>query len=381
MSELQALMVTPLSGPLARFGVAAATGLRLWAEGAAKLPPPFRRVRLEIRDAHPDAALAMRQGLASQPHLVFGPYGSSPTRRALTAAERLVWNHGGASTSIRWPTFPLVVNVLAPASTYFRGALEAVRSRDPDARRVAILHAATGFGSDVARGARQTARELGFEVTVKGFQGGEAGPAAATLPAAEVLLVAASFEDELESARLLLRRSWRAAGFVGAGVDEVLAPLGDAREGLLGPAQWIATATAEPDEGPDVIWFQTRYRSAVGGDPPYPAAQAFAAGLLAARSWRECRENDRAAPVEPGGALALHPWSPSDEAQLAAARRLACRTLYGDFRLDPVTGLQMGHRVVTVQWQDGRRRAIWPPERAEADLVYPRAGAELPREV
>ncbi len=56
---------------------------------------------------------------------------------------------------------------------------------------------------------------------------------------------------------------------------------------------------------------------------------------------------------------------------IAVGRRLACRTLYGDFRLDPVTGLQVGHRVVTVQWQEGRRGASWPPDVAEAAFRYP----------
>jgi branched-chain amino acid transport system substrate-binding protein len=255
-----------------------------------------------------------------------------------------------------------VVNVLAPASAYFRGTLEAVRSADPEARRVAILHATTGFAQDVARGAAEAARTLGFSVTAKGFTGGEAGRTATMLPEAEVGLVVGSFDDELESAAVLLPRAWRAIGFVGAGVDEVLAPLGDEREGLVGPAQWVATATLEPDEGPDVDWFVARYRSAVGGDPPYPAAQAFAAGLLAARCLRECGD-DLAFPSDRPG--------PDDAAQLAAAQRLACRTLYGDFRLDPVTGLQVGHRVVTVQWQDGRRRAIWPPDVAESAFRYP----------
>ncbi len=294
----------------------------------------------------------MREGLTSRPHLVFGPYGSGPARQALATAQRLVWNHGGASESIRWPAFPQVVNVLAPASSYFRGALEAVRCADRGARRVTILHATTGFGLEVARGATEAAGKLGFDVTALGFGSGDVARATATLPEAEVLLVAGSFDDELECARGLLGRSWRAVGLVGAGVDEVLAPLGAAREGLLGPAQWIAPAAVEPDEGPDVDWFVARYRSAVGADPPYPAAQAFVAGVLAARCLRDAKSVD-------------------DAAQLAVARHLACRTLYGDFRLDPATGLQVGHRVVTVQWQQGRRRAIWPPDLAEAALRYP----------
>ncbi len=353
MSELRALLVTPLSGLLARFGRVGAEALRLWAAEAADLPPTWRGVRLDVHDAHPDPAAAMRRGSASRPHLVFGPYGSRPTLQALGATGRVVWNHGGASSTIRSPAFPRAVNVLAPSSTYFRGTLEAVRSVDPQARQVVIMHVKTGFGADVAEGAAEDAARLHFRATTIGFSSGGAVRAASRLPDADVLLVVGGFDDELAAAPALLGREWRAVGFVGAGVDEVLAPLGHAREGLLGPAQWVAAAASESDEGPDVHWFLTRYRSAVGNDPPYPAAQSFAAGVLAARCLRDA------------GAV-------EDAALLAAARSLACRTLYGDFRLDPATGLQVGHEVLTVQWQGGARHIVWPPKFADRSLIYPR---------
>jgi ABC-type branched-subunit amino acid transport system substrate-binding protein len=353
VSELRALVVTPLSGPLAGFGRSTAAALRLWADQAAELPRPWRAVRLAVEDAHPHPALAMQRGLASQPHLIFGPYGSGPTLQALGTTGRVVWNHGGAVSTIRWPAFPGVLNVLAPASTYFQGILEAVRSVEPEPEGGAVvLHARTGFGADVARGAAAAASRLGFRTTAIAFARGEAGRAASRVPDADVLLVAGSFEDELAAARVLLQRPWRAAGFVGAGVDEVLAPLGATREGLLGPTQWMASAGREPDEGPDSQWFATRYRSAVGKPPPYPAAQAFAAGVLAARCLRGVETVD-------------------DAGQLTAARRLVCRTLYGRFQLDPATGLQVGHRVLTVQWQDGNRRIVWPRDLAERPLLYP----------
>ena len=354
MSELRALVVTPLSGPLARFGRTTAAALQLWADQAAHLPPGWYRVRLEVEDAHPRPAAAMRRGLASEPHVIFGPYGSGPAREALGATGRVVWNHGGAVSSLRWPEFPGAINVLAPASSYFQGILEAVRSAEPESgRHVMILHTSSGFGADVARGATDSAVRLGFRTTAVGFARGESARAVSRVPDADVLLVAGGFEDELAAARALLGARWRAAGFVSAGVDEVLASLGRAREGLLGPAQWTASAAPEPDEGPDARWFVRRYRSMVGGAPPYPAVQAFAAGLLAARSLRESE--------------GVH-----DAAQLAAARRLACRTLYGAFRLDLAMGLQIGHQVLTVQWQNGKRRVVWPPEVAERPLVYPR---------
>ena len=78
-----------------------------------------------------------------------------------------------------------------------------------------------------------------------------------------------------------------------------------------------------------------------------------AAGVLAARCLRDA------------GAV-------EDAALLAAARSLDCRTLYGDFRLDPATGLQVGHEVLTVQWQGGARRIVWPPKFADRSLIFPR---------
>jgi len=273
---------------------------------------------------------------------------------AMRVTDRVVWNHGGATSQLSCPAFPHVINVLSPASTYFTGVLHAIRATDPNASSVTILHADKGFGQDVAIGATQTASNLGFEVQVVPFKPYHAVETASSLPNADILLVAGNFNDELTVAPILLTRTWRAAAFVGAGVDEVLAPLGTLREGLLGPAQWVATAAPVPDEGPDSDWFVAKYRHVDGVDPPYPAAQAFAAGLLCARCLRDSGVS-------------------TDTAQLDAAYKLICTTLYGGFRLDPVSGLQVGHQVLIVQWQKGVRHVVWPPEQAERPLLYPLA--------
>ncbi|MGH8998166.1 MAG: ABC transporter substrate-binding protein [Acidimicrobiia bacterium] len=331
---LPAALVTPLTGPLAGYGRAGATALGLWARTS-------RQVELIVVDAFPDAAAAMRRAEALGPQLIFGPYGSSPARAAIGATRRLVWNHGGATSALARSQYPNAVNVPAPASTYFTGVLRAVRRADPDARRVVLHQAATGFAEDVARGASAEAAASGFDVTDDvGSEG-------------EVLLVVGGFEYELAAARTLLHRPWRAAAFVGAGVEEVLEELGPAREGLVGPAQWMASAALPPEEGPDTAWFCDAWRRRAGTEPPYPAVQAFAAGVVCARCLRDAGSTD-------------------DAALLDAARRLDTSTLYGRFRLDPVSGLQAGHEVLTVQWQEGARRVVWPPERAEAPLRYPR---------
>jgi len=352
MASLRVALVTPLSGPLARFGRAGATALEVWARQGARLPGRWRGVMLEVHDAHPDPAQATRASTASRPDVVFGPYGSGPAVAAAAATDRLVWNHGGATSELVRARFPRVVNVPSPASAYFRGTLQAIRAADPEARTVALLHGETGFARDVAGGARAVASALAFEVRAVGFTPGQATEAAARLPDAEVLLVVGAFDDEIAAARVLLGHGWRAAAFVAAGVEEVLAPLGAGRDGLLGPAQWVAAAAPEPDEGPDAAWFVDAFRRATGEEPEYPAVQAFAAGVLSARCLRDA-------------------GTTGDAAQLAAAERLSCQTLYGGFRLDPVTGLQVGHEVLTVQWQGGSRRVVWPLELAELPLSYP----------
>lgn len=327
---LRAALVTPMSGPLAQYGTAGATALRLWADwsGAA----------LAVHDAHPDPAAALRAAEAAHPDVLFGPYGTSPATAVVEASSRLVWNHGGA----RVPPSPRVVNLLAPAGTYWDAAVRLVAAADPELRRVVVLHGPTGFGRAVGAGAVTAARELGLAVTV-----GEL-PVEGD-PSGELLLVAGAFAEERAAAARLLPGRWRAAGFVGAGVEEVLANLGPAREGLLGPAQWLVSAAPDPDEGPTATRFVTAYRRATGHEPPYPATQAFAAGVVAARCVRDA-------------------GSVSDAALRAAADALECTTLLGRFRLDPASGEQVGHRGLLVQWQDGERRVVWPPERAQARL-------------
>lgn len=345
---LRAVLVTPLSGPLARFGAAGADALELWAREFE----PDGPVELSVHDAHPDTAEAMRVALATRPHLVFGPYGSGPVRAAARSTGRLVWNHGGASLAASWEESPNVVNVLSPADTYLEGAMETVRDASSSTTTVVIAHVDTGFGRAVAGGAEARAVELGFSVARRSFPPGRATDDVDDLGPAEVLCVAAGFADELALARALLGRSWRAAIFVGAGEEGVLDDLGAERDGLVGPTQWLASAAPDPEVGPTAELFTERFRARTGRDPSYPAAQAFAAGVLAGHA------------IRTGG-------STDDDALRDVVTELDVTTLFGRFRVDPVSGRQVGHRVLTVQWQDGDRRVVWPSDRADADLRLP----------
>lgn len=351
MATLRVALVTPLTGPLSLFGKTSATALTLWAKRAANLPSPWTGIELDVRDTGSDVSAAIRAALETQPDVLFGPYGSGPMIQAARSCERVLWNHGGASSRLAKPTFSQVINVLSPASTYFASVLQAIHSSDPTARIVSLFHSTTRFSRDVAAGAKDQAAQLQMTIHVSSFEPSQALETVGKVPDGDILLVAGNFADECAVAPWLIARKWRWAAFVGAGVEEVFASLGELREGLIGPAQWVEHTALSPDEGPDARWFATHYRQEEGTDPPYAAAQAFAAGILYARCLREARETH-------------------DELIHTAAQKLICQTLFGKFQLDPKSGLQTGHQVVIVQWQQGRRSVVWPPEQAERSLVF-----------
>ncbi len=208
MAKLHAALVTPLTGPLSLFGKTCATALTLWAHVAADLPSPWTDIELDVRDTGSDIGAAIRAALEMRPDVLFGPYGSGPMLSAARACERLIWNHSGASSRLARPTFPQVINVLSPASTYFAEVLQAAQTFDPTVRTVSLFHSTTGFGRDVATGAVATAAKLQLVIQSISFEPSQALSTISTVPDGDILLVAGNFADELAIAPLLLARSW-----------------------------------------------------------------------------------------------------------------------------------------------------------------------------
>ncbi len=78
-------------------------------------------------------------------------------------------------------------------------------------------------------------------------------------------------------------------------------------------------------------------------DIDYPMAQAYAGCLVVQRC------------IETAGSL-----DPSTLRQVAG--ELDFTTFYGRYRIDPCTGQQRGHIMPVVQWQQGAKVIVWPPE-------------------
>ena len=148
-------------------------------------------------------------------------------------------------------------------------------------------------------------------------------------------------------------------GCVAAGVSRFASDLGELADGIVGPSQWEDTFEIEPALGPTPAEFARRMRAAGAVDSPdYPSAQIYAAGLLTA------------AALASAGRL--------DDAMLRAAfSDLRTTTMFGDFSIDRVTGRQIGHQMLLVQWHRGRKVIIVPESHDDSGSLDFPAGWRL----
>ena len=308
--------------------------------------------------------------------LLAGPYSAVLTNAAAEVAQshgKLLWNQGGASPLVYRRGNPWVIGTLTPADEYLAGLLPATREARPEAATVAIVRASTGaFPRDVAAGVERSAAALGFRVALSLQFDAEAEDFSEIVEAVcgvtpDVLVVVGRFQNDLNLAELLVSafaemtegRGIGAVAVVAAGVDAFRERLGGNTENFIGPSQWEPDAGYAVDYGPSISEVQASFdklkrngERAGHSVIDYPAAQAYAVGVVIQRCVEEC------------GSL-------NDMELRRTAASLDFTTFYGRFRIDAGTGRPTGKPMLLVQWQRGRKAIVWPPERRNEKLVYP----------
>lgn len=312
-------------------------------------------------------------------NVVFSSYSSGLTLAGAPVAERygmVFMDHGGASDRIFQQGFQYVVQTIGPGSKYHVGTLDMIRHLDPAAKKIALAYEDSEFARMTMNGAEQHAIALGFEIVFKRtYPKGvtDLTPLLSELKAAnpEIVIGGGHYEDGQLFTRQMadLGIDVKALSLVASATlpayYEALG--GSLAEGVMGPSHWeygVTFSEAKAQEagltwiGPSQDEFVALFAGALGQDiiPDYHAAEAGAQVLAYVLA------------VENANSIA------QDDVRAALGRQ-TFTSFYGGWEIDD-TGMQIGHSMVDMQWQDKERVIVWPPKAATGKALYPKPDFE-----
>ena len=372
-----------LSGQYAKAGEQAVGGIKACVEwvnkncggvntGKKKVPLSYKYYDCESKKESVTSLIA-RLITVDKVNVVFAPYSSSLTLRGapVTESRRMLYmNHGGANNNIFNQGFKYVVQTIGPATRYHQGTLNMIKKIAPLAKNLALAYEDDEFAKMVMQGAEEHARKLGFTIVFKRtYPKGvtDLTPLLSALKAAkaDIILGGGHFEDgQLFNRQLAdLDINAKALSLIAAAtLPAFYEALTGMAEGVMGPSHWeygvvYSKATANaldfPWIGPNQDEFVSLFKKATGKDmlPDYHAAEAGAQVLAYTLA------------VEKAKSLY------SSEVRKALGE-LSFVSFYGGWDIDD-TGLQIGHDMVDVQWQGGKRVIVWPEEVQTGKPCYP----------
>ena len=366
-----------LTGKYAPMGRQAERGLRLFvadinAGGGARIGRRHYELELHCEDDCSERAKCVEvyrsMCFENRAELLLGPYSSELARCAAPIAERagvLMVNHGGADDRLHAGAPRSIVSVLSPASDYLRNFVRLLADLKFWRKRLALVTSAGGgFAAAVAEGVERACAERrawrrGVRLRVKytGRFDPERTPAilfpALARGRVNALCSVGDFEHDAALMRAIVRSGLNVPvlACVAAGIHHFGEEMGEDAEGIVGSSRWEESANLEPEIGPSSSEFARRMRAAgFGAYCDYPAAQAYAAGLLALTA------------ASNAGSLDQHRIRD-------AFCSLRTSTLFGKFAIDPANGVQVGHRMLLVQWHTGQKVVIEPDAAAAAGTL------------
>ena len=242
--------------------------------------------------------------------------------------------------------------VVSPAETFLDGLIE-LASRF-GLRSIALINEDTLFPKASVKGAAELAKKKGIEIV---FQ--EAYPKGNTdfsailtkVKAArpDVLGAATYFDDVIAITRQMKELDVNVKMFgstVGGDLPEFYKLLGKTAEFVYGASLW------EPGlPYPGAREFVAAFEKEFGRPPSYHSAAAYAGCQLFVEAATRV------------GAL-------DGERLRGELLKLRTRTIFGDYAVDE-RGFQIGHKGVTIQWQDGKQVVVWPDDVAKGRPRFP----------
>ncbi len=303
---------------------------------------------------------------------LLAPYSSGLTLAAAPISQqykRIMISHGGASNKIFEQGYQYMVQVLSPASEYFKSTLEFLAKTDPNAK-IAFIYENAAFAKAVMAGAKKYAEDFGLNVVYENTY--EPGAtefssliAEAKSAGADVLVGGGHYQDGFQLVKQAHELGWKLkfiSLLVAVTHESFYKDLGpEVAENVAGPSQWEPAAAYSPEAAKKagIEWFGPTkeewiqlFNKHCEGTPAYQAAEAGAAIVFLVKAIMEANSLDT-------------------DAVRQAMNNVNIMTFFGPLKIDPETGLQVGHPMVLLQWQNGKKEIVYPESAATAEAVYP----------
>ena len=251
-----------------------------------------------------------------------------------------------ATTSIFRQGRKYIFMVISPAEFYLEGLVDMGAKRG--LKTIAIVNEDTLFPKATVVGTEELAKKRGLQVVLR-----EAYPKGNTDFSAllvkikavnpDIIAAATYFDDAVAITRQMKELNVNPKMFgvtVGGDIPEFYTLLKQNAEYVYGSTQWDEVLPY-----PGQKEFLSAYQKKFKHEPSYHAAAGYAGCLKRAKSL---------------------------DADLVRAEllKLKIRTAFGDYTVDQ-DGFQTAHKMVMIQWQDGKRVVVWPDDLASGKLRFP----------
>jgi len=318
-----------------------------------------RKVELVIYDdqSQPATAVKLYEKLITEDKVdaVMGPYSAAVSEAVANVTEKykkVMVAPLAATTSIFKKGRKYIFMVITPAENYLDGLIDMAAKRG--LKTVAIINEDTLFPKASAAGTAEAAKKRGMQVVLQ-----EAYPKGNTdfsallvkIKAANPDVIAAGtyFDDAVAITRQMKELNVNPKMFgltVGGDLPEFYDLLKQNAEYVYGSTQWDESLPY-----PGQKEFLAAYTKKFKHEPSYHAAAGYAGCLIYGEA------------VKRAGTL------DADKVR-EQLLKMEIKTAFGDYKVEP-DGFQVAHKMVMLQWQDGKRVIVWPDDLASGKLRYP----------
>lgn len=363
-----------MTGVYAEFGLALQRGYQLCVNAAnAKGGVLGRKLELSIVDDTSDnaTAVAIYERLITQDKvdLVFSPYSSPMTDAVATVTEKharpMVACCAATPAVFRKGRRSLFM-LLSPAEGYLEGLIDIAAKRG--LKTIAVIYEDTPFPKGIAQGAAELAKNRGLQVVaLEGYPRGTKdfkAMLAKFKPANPDVIAAAAYYDDTvaitRDVKELDINPKMLAATVGSGFPKFYETLGKSAEYVYGASPWEAAIVSLRAGGlvpiarqyPGASELVEAYRREFASDDmAYQTVQGYGACQLTLEGVRRAGSLD------------------GEKIRAEIARNIT-PTTFGAFRLG-ADGVQIGHKLLLFQWQDGKKTIVWPEELTSAGPRFP----------